>query len=81
MGDRGRVLDELLALCRLLGEIGEEAVERGGDGVEAGDEEQEADVEDLLARQTLAVVLGNLVAAIPGRMAARTPAALLLRTE
>jgi len=28
-----------------------------------------------------ALVLGNLVAAIPGRMAARTPAALLLRTE
>jgi hypothetical protein len=26
-------------------------------------------------------VLGNLVAAIPGRIAARTPAALLLRTE
>jgi len=28
-----------------------------------------------------ALVLGNLVAAIPGRMAARTPAALLLRSE
>ena len=28
-----------------------------------------------------ALVLGNLVAAVPGRMAARTPAALLLRTE
>jgi len=28
-----------------------------------------------------ALVLGNLVAAIPGRLAARTPAALLLRTE
>jgi hypothetical protein len=28
-----------------------------------------------------ALVLGNLVAAIPGRMAARTPAALLLRAE
>jgi hypothetical protein len=28
-----------------------------------------------------ALVLGNLVAAIPGRIAARTPAALLLRTE
>ena len=29
----------------------------------------------------IALVLGNLVAAIPGRIAARTPAALLLRTE
>ena len=29
----------------------------------------------------LALALGNLVAAIPGRIAARTPAALLLRTE
>jgi ABC-type proline/glycine betaine transport system permease subunit len=28
-----------------------------------------------------ALVLGNLVAAIPGRIAARTPAARLLRTE
>jgi ABC-type lipoprotein release transport system permease subunit len=28
-----------------------------------------------------ALVLGNLVAALPGRIAARTPAALLLRTE
>jgi putative ABC transport system permease protein len=28
-----------------------------------------------------ALVLGNLVAAIPGRIAAHTPAALLLRTE
>jgi len=28
-----------------------------------------------------ALVLGNLVAAVPGRIAARTPAALLLRTE
>ena len=27
------------------------------------------------------LVLGNLVAAIPGRIAARTPVALLLRTE
>ena len=27
------------------------------------------------------LVLGNAVAAIPGRIAARTPAALLLRTE
>ena len=28
-----------------------------------------------------ALVLGNLVAAVPGRIAARTPAALLLRAE
>jgi len=28
-----------------------------------------------------ALVLGNLVAALPGRLAAHTPAALLLRTE
>ena len=36
----------------------EEARERVGDGVEAGDEEQEADVEDLLAGEALAVDLG-----------------------
>ena len=46
------------ALLGVLGEVGEEAVERRGHGVEAGDEEQEADVEDVLARQAVAVDLG-----------------------
>ena len=43
----------------MLGEEREEARERVGDGVEPGDEEQEADVEDLVARELLAVDLGG----------------------
>ncbi len=57
-GTHGGVSDELPALLRLLGEVTEEAVERRRDGVEAGDQEQEADVEDVLAAQPVAVDLG-----------------------
>ena len=46
-----------LPLLGVLGEVGEHAVERGGHRVEPGDEEQEADVEDLLAGQPVAVDL------------------------
>jgi hypothetical protein len=61
--DRGRdelgILDDLAAVVGVLGQVGEHAVEGGGDGVEAGDEEQEADVEDLVAGQAHAVDLGG----------------------
>ena len=37
------------ALLGVLAQVAEEAVERRAHGVEAGDEEEEADVEDVLA--------------------------------
>ena len=46
----------------VLREEREEARQRVGHGVEPGDEEQEADVEDLLARELLAVDLGGVEA-------------------
>ena len=48
----------LAPIVGVLGEVAEHAVERRRHGVEAGDEEQEADVEDLLVREPLAVHLG-----------------------
>ncbi len=51
-------LDQLATVLGVLGQEGEHAVERGGDGVEAGDEEEEADVQDVLARQPVAFHLG-----------------------
>ena len=57
-GDDRRVVDDLLPVLGVLDEEAEHAVERRGDGVEPGDEEQEADVEDLFAGQALAVDLG-----------------------
>ena len=51
-------VDELAAVVGMLGEVAEEAVERGRHGVEAGDEEQEADVEDVVAGELVAVDLG-----------------------
>ena len=52
------VLDELAPLLGVLGQEGEHAVEGGGDGVEPGDEEEEADVEDVLAAEPVALDLG-----------------------
>ena len=54
------MVDDLAPVIVVLGEEGEEARQRVGHGVEAGDEEQEADVEDLLAGQLLAVDLGGV---------------------
>ena len=52
------VLDELAPLLGVLGQEGEHAVERGRDRVEPGDEEEEADVEDVLAAEPVALDLG-----------------------
>ena len=57
-GIERRVVDELLPLLGVLGEVGEHAVERRGDGVEPGEEEQVADVDDVLGREPVAVDLG-----------------------
>ncbi len=53
--DLGRVVDELAPVLGMGGEKREHAVERGRDRVEARDQEQEADVEDLGAAELLAV--------------------------
>ena len=53
-----RVGDELGPLLGVLAQVAEEAVERRAHGVEAGDEEEEADVEDVLAGEAVAVDLG-----------------------
>ena len=58
VGDDVGVLDELAAVLGVLRQEGEHAVERGGDRVEPGDQEQEADVEDVLAAEAVAVDLG-----------------------
>ena len=52
------VLDELAPVLGVLRQEGEHAVERGRDRVEPGDEEEEADVEDVLAGQAVALDLG-----------------------
>jgi len=41
----------------MLRQVGEDAVERGGDRVEPGDQEEEADVEDLLVGEAVALLL------------------------
>ena len=51
------IVDELPAMLGMRGEERVEARERVAHGVEPGDEEQEADVEDLFARELLAVDL------------------------
>ena len=56
-GDDRRVVDDLTPVLGVLGQEREQARERVGHGVEPGDEEEEADVEDLFARQLLAVDL------------------------
>ena len=60
--DRGRddrrVVDDLLPMRWVLGQVRERTRERVGDGVEPGEQEQEADVEDLFASELLAVDLG-----------------------
>ena len=58
VGDDVGVLDELAPLLGVLGQEGEHAVEGGGDRVEPGDEEEEADVEDVLAGEPVALDLG-----------------------
>ena len=58
VGDERRVLDQLAPVVGVLGQEREHAVERGRDGVEAGDEEQEADVQDVLAGEPVALHLG-----------------------
>ncbi len=57
--DDGRVLDDLPALVGILGQKGEEALQRVGNRVEAGDEKQEADAEDLVIAQPIATDLGQ----------------------
>ena len=52
------MLDDVPARRRVPAEVAEEAVERRSDRVEAGDEEQEADVEDLLVAQPITLDLG-----------------------
>ncbi|MFN8027024.1 MAG: hypothetical protein U0W40_11925 [Acidimicrobiia bacterium] len=58
-GNDRRILRDHPLVLGMLREEREEAGERVGDGVETGDEEQEADVEDLLAGELLAVDLGR----------------------
>ena len=53
-----RVGSQLPALVGVLAEVAEEAVERRAHGVEPGDEEEEADVEDVVAGELVAVDLG-----------------------
>src|SRR4029450_10053747 len=57
-GHAARILGEPAPLLRLPREVGEEAVERGRDRVEPGDEEQEADVEDVFPGQPVPVDVG-----------------------
>ena len=52
------IVDDHLAVLGVRGEERVRAGERVAHGVEPGDEEQEADVEDLLLREPLAVDLG-----------------------
>ena len=49
--------DGAAKLC-VLGEVAEKAVKRGGYGVQPGDEEQKADVEDLVTGKAVPVDLG-----------------------
>ena len=58
VGDELGVLHELATVLRVLGQEGEHAVQGGRHRVEAGDEEEEADVEDVLAGQPVALDLG-----------------------
>ena len=51
-------VDDAAALLGVRGEVRHVAAERRGHGVEAGEQQQEADVEDLVAREALAVDLG-----------------------
>ena len=55
--DRG-VVDDPLTLLGVLDQVAEDAVEGGGHRVEAGDEEEEADVEDVLAGELVPLDLG-----------------------
>jgi hypothetical protein len=55
--DRLRLLGELPPRLGMLGQVAEEAVERRRDRVEAGDQEQEADVEHVLPGEAVAVDL------------------------
>ena len=57
------MLDQLAAMVGVCAQEREEARQRIGHGVEPGDEEEVTDVEDLLARQLLAVDLGGVEAA------------------
>ena len=52
------VLDELALLLGVLRQEGEHAIERGGDRVESRDQEEEADVEDVLAAEPVAFHFG-----------------------
>ncbi len=52
------VLDELALLLGVLRQEGEHAVERGGDRVESRDQKEEADVEDVLAGEAVALHFG-----------------------
>ena len=54
----GAVRDDLASMVRMLGEEGIKAAQRVAHGVQSGHDEQEADVEDLLPTQALAVDLG-----------------------
>ena len=52
-------LDELSPAVGLLGQVGEEARQGVGDGVQPGDEEEEADVTDVLPAQPVSVDFGG----------------------
>ena len=58
MGDHRRVVQKLLAVAGVLGQEGHHALQRGRHRVEAGDEEQIADVDHVVAAEGLAFDLG-----------------------
>ena len=67
---------ESLTLVGMAGEPVDHARQRGGHGVEAGEHEQEGDVDDVFAGERLAVDLGGDEPAdqVVARLAARFPA-------
>ena len=62
-GEHGGVVDQLLTLLGMTGEVRHHVRQRRRHRVEPGDQQQEHDVEDLLATQTVAVDLDRQEAA------------------
>lgn len=56
--DQGRILDQGMPVFGEPRQIGEEAAQAVGDGVQPGDDQKEADVEDLLAAEALPIDFG-----------------------
>ena len=53
------ILDDLASVLGVLGQVGEETRQRIADGVQAGDDEQERDVDDVLVAELVAADLGG----------------------